>query len=164
MKKTERLIGEHLKGRGLTLALAESCTGGLLSSRITDVPGSSEYFLGSVVAYSNAVKESALGVRSATLKRHGAVSAETAAEMAKGARKTLGAAISAAITGIAGPGGGTAEKPVGLVFIAVSMGKSAEARRFVFKGTRESIKKQSAEAALSMLADALGVKVKKGPS
>lgn len=158
MKKTERLIGEQLEGRGLTLALAESCTGGLVSSRITDVPGSSGYFLGSVVAYSNAVKESALGVRPATLRKYGAVSAETAREMARGARRALGASLSAAITGIAGPGGGTAEKPVGLVFIAVSAGRTAEARRFVFKGNRKSIKKQSAEAALSMIAEALGIR------
>lgn len=142
----------------MTLALAESCTGGLLSSAVTDVPGSSGYFLGSVVAYSNEVKESALGVKAATIRKHGAVSGETAVEMARGVRKALGADISAAITGIAGPGGGSPEKPVGLVFIAVSKGKSSEARRFVFKGGRKSIKKQSARAALSFLAEALGLK------
>ena len=158
MKKTELLIGESLRERGLTLALAESCTGGLLSSRVTDVPGSSEYFLGSIVAYANGVKVSGLGVRTATLKRYGAVSKETAAEMARGARKTLGADLSAAITGIAGPGGGTPEKPVGLVFIAVSKDRTTEVKRFVFKGGRKSIKKQSAEAALLMLAEALGIK------
>lgn len=158
MKRTERLIGEYLKGRGLTLALAESCTGGLLSSAVTDVPGSSGYFLGSVVAYSNEVKESALGVKAATIRKHGAVSRETAVEMARGVRKALGADISAAITGIAGPGGGSPEKPVGLVYIAVSKGRSSEARRFVFKGGRKSIKKQSARAALSFLAEALGLK------
>jgi len=158
LKRTERLIGEYLKGRGLTLALAESCTGGLLSSAVTDVPGSSGYFLGSVVAYSNEVKESALGVKAATIRKHGAVSRETAVEMARGVRKALGADISAAITGIAGPGGGSPEKPVGLVYIAVSKGRSSEARRFVFKGGRKSIKKQSARAALSFLAEALGLK------
>lgn len=143
----------------MTLALAESCTGGLLSSAVTDVPGSSGYFLGSVVAYSNDVKESALGVRTLTLRKHGAVSRETALEMAKGVRRAFGADVSAAITGIAGPGGGTPEKPVGLVFIAVTRGRSSETRRFVFKGGRKSIKKQSAEAALSMLAKALGLKI-----
>lgn len=159
MKKTELLIGESLREKGLKLALAESCTGGLLSSRITDVPGSSEYFLGSIVAYANGVKVSGLGVRAATLGRYGAVSKETAAEMARGVKKALGAGFSAAITGIAGPGGGTPEKPVGLVFIAVSKGRTTEVKRFVFKGGRKSIKKQSAEAALSMLAEALGIKI-----
>jgi PncC family amidohydrolase len=158
LKKTELLIGESLRERGLTLALAESCTGGLLSSRITDVPRSSEYFLGSIVAYANGVKVSGLGVRASTLKRYGAVSKETASEMARGVKKSLGAGLTAAITGIAGPGGGTPEKPVGLVFIAVSKGRTTEVKRFVFKGGRKSIKKQSAEAALSMLAEALGLK------
>ncbi|CAG1017225.1 nicotinamide-nucleotide amidase [Burkholderiaceae bacterium] len=142
----------------MTLALAESCTGGLLSSRITDVPGSSEYFLGSIVAYANGVKVSGLGVRAATLRRYGAVSKETAAEMARGVKNRLGAGLTAGITGIAGPGGGTPEKPVGLVYIAVSKGRTTIVKRFVFKGGRKSIKKQSTEAALLMLAEALGIK------
>lgn len=155
MKKKERLIGETLREKGLKLALAESCTGGLLSSIITDVSGSSDYFLGSVVAYANSLKRSELGVRADTLKKYGAVSAQAAKEMALGARKGLGADISAAITGIAGPGGGTVEKPVGLVFIAVSRGRTTEVKRFVFKGPRKSVKRQSAEAALSMIEKAL---------
>lgn len=159
MKKSERLIGESLREKGLKLALAESCTGGLLSSMITDVAGSSEYFLGSIVAYANGVKQTELGVKSGTLKKYGAVSKETAVEMARGVKKRLGSDISAAITGIAGPGGGTPEKPVGLVFIAVSKGRTTIVERFVFKGGRKSIKKQSAEAALSMLAEALGLKI-----
>lgn len=159
MKRPERLIGDVLREKGLTLALAESCTGGLLSSIITDVAGSSDYFSGSVVAYANSVKETGLGVKAATLKKYGAVSAQTAEEMALGAKKRLGADISAAITGIAGPGGGTKEKPVGLVFIAVSRGRTTEAKRFIFKGARKSIKKQSAQAALSMIAKALGMKL-----
>lgn len=162
MIKTERLIGESLRERGLTLALAESCTGGLVSSLITDIAGSSDYFLGSVIAYSNSVKVAELGVKASTLKKYGAVSKETAREMALGARRRLGGDISAAITGIAGPGGGTKEKPVGLVFIAVSRGRTTEARRFVFKGARKSIKRQSAQAALSMIAKALGVKLQGG--
>lgn len=159
MKKTERLIGETLREKGLKLALAESCTGGLLSSTITDIAGSSDYFLGSIVAYHDGVKESVLGVKANTLEKYGAVSAQTAKEMALGARKRLNAGLSAAITGIAGPGGGTKEKPVGLVFIAVSKGKKTVVERFVFKGARKAVKRQSAEAALSMLAKALGVRV-----
>jgi PncC family amidohydrolase len=158
LKNSVRLIGGSLLEKGLTLALAESCTGGLLSSILTDVPGSSGYFLGSIVAYDNGVKKSELGVKAGTLKKFGAVSKETAQEMAAGVKKALGADISAAITGIAGPGGGTPEKPVGLVFIAVSMGKKTKVQEFFFKGTRKSVKKQSAEAALSMLAEALGIK------
>jgi len=158
LKKLERLIGKSLREQGLKLALAESCTGGLLSSMITDVAGSSDYFLGSVVAYDNGVKQTELGVKATTLKKYGAVSKETVLEMARGVRKRLQADISAAITGIAGPGGGSHEKPVGLVFIAVSKGRTTEVQRFVFKGGRKSIKKQSAEAALSMLAEALGIK------
>lgn len=157
VKRPESLIGEALRERGLTLALAESCTGGLISAKITDVPGSSDYFLGSVVAYANSAKEAVLGTRAATLKRHGAVSAETAREMALGARKRLGADISAAITGIAGPGGGAEDKPVGLVFIAVSKGTKTVVERFVFKGPRKSVRRQAAEAALRMLAAALGI-------
>lgn len=155
MKKPERLIGDVLRERGLKLALAESCTGGLLSSLMTDIPGSSDYFLGSVVAYANDAKTALLGVKASTLRKHGAVSARAAKELALGARKALGADISAAITGIAGPGGGTSEKPVGLVFIAVSKGRTTAVRRFEFRGARRSIKKQSAGAALSMLAEAL---------
>lgn len=158
MVNTALKIGAALKARGLRLACAESCTGGLLSSAITDVPGSSEYFLGSVVAYDNGIKRSLLGVRASTLKAHGAVSKETAREMAEGARKRLGAGISAAVTGIAGPGGGTPGKPVGLVYIAVSKGQRTYARRFVFKGSREAIKARSVKAAMSMLASALRVR------
>lgn len=156
--KLERLIGESLKEKGLKLALAESCTGGLASSILTDAPGSSEYFLGSIIAYANGVKQAQLGVKAGTLKKYGAVSGETALQMAMGVKKALEADVSAAITGIAGPGGGTPEKPVGLVFIAVSKGQTTEVQRFVFKGGRKSIKKQSAEAALLMIAEALEIR------
>lgn len=159
MKRPERLIGETLREKGLKLALAESCTGGLLSSIVTDIAGSSDYFIGSVVAYANSVKEAELGVKAGTLRRYGAVSAATAREMALGVKKKLNADISAAITGIAGPGGGTPEKPAGLVFIAVSKGRTTIVERFVFRGPRKSIKKQSAEAALMMLASSLGMKI-----
>ncbi len=156
--KLEALIGEALRKKRLFLGVAESCTGGLLSSIITDVAGSSIYFKGGIVAYDNAVKRSILGVKASTLSSFGAVSRETAREMALGARKTLKADISAAITGIAGPGGGTARKPAGLVFIAISKGKRSTARKFLFKGSRQSIKRQSAEAALKMIAASLGIK------
>lgn len=159
MKKLSRLIGGTLLESGLTLALAESCTGGLLSSVMTDTPGSSGHFLGSVVAYANEVKTSELGVRAATLKKHGAVSKETAREMAEGIRRKFNADLSASITGIAGPGGGSARKPVGLVFIAVSKGKKTTVRKFLFKGARKAVKKQAVEAALVMLAGALKLKV-----
>jgi len=158
-KKLSRLIGEALAEKGLKLALAESCTGGLLSSALTDVPGSSAYFLGSVVAYANEVKASVLGVRPSTLEKHGAVSKETAREMAEGARRRFNSGLSASITGIAGPGGGTAKKPVGLVFIAVSKGSKTTVRRFVFEGARKQVKKQAVEAALVMLSGALKLKV-----
>lgn len=152
------LIGNALRKKGLKLAIAESCTGGLLSSMITDIPGSSDYFEGSIVAYSNSVKSGKLGVKSATLASYGAVSRETAGEMAQGAGKAFKADISAAVTGIAGPGGGTPKKPVGLVFIAVSKGGRTVVKRFLFKGGRKAVKKMSAEAALKMLGAALGVR------
>ncbi|MBW7956747.1 MAG: CinA family protein [Deltaproteobacteria bacterium] len=152
------IIGEALRKKGLKLAVAESCTGGLLSSMITDIPGSSDYFEGAIVAYANDVKAAMLGVKSSTLASYGAVSRKTAGEMAQGARKSFKADISAAVTGIAGPGGGTPKKPVGLVFIAVSKGSRTTVKRFLFKGGRKAVKKQSAEAALEMLGTALGIK------
>src|SRR3990170_5624788 len=109
----EGRVGLALKAHGWTLAVAESCTGGLVADRITDVAGSSEYFLGGVVAYANMAKERILGVRASTLESHGAVSQETAVEMAKGVRRAFGADLAVAVTGIAGPGGAQADKPVG---------------------------------------------------
>ena len=143
--------GCFLKKKKNTLALAESCTGGLVSHRITNVSGSSVYFLGSVVSYSNAAKVSLLGVPQENIKKHGAVSRQTALAMAKGVRALFNAAVSAAITGIAGPGGGTKEKPVGLAFIAVIFGNRAKTRKIICKGTRESIKTQFADAVLKMI-------------
>lgn len=144
-------LANILAAKGLTVAVAESCTGGLVSDMLTDVPGSSTYFLGSVVAYSNQVKEHILGVRQTTLTEQGAVSAETAVEMADGVRRLLAADIAISITGIAGPGGGTPEKPVGLTWIGVSSNLGSEASCFRWEGDRRANKKSSAQQALRIL-------------
>ena len=137
------------------MALAESCTGGLIASLITDVPGSSDYFLASLVTYSNESKVSLLGVNEGTLKKHGAVSDMTAREMAAGARKVSGADMGLAVTGIAGPGGGSAEKPVGLVFFAFDHGGEVEVHRKTFPGERGAVKRAAADHGLAMLIDRL---------
>jgi len=140
-----------LKKRGLTLSLAESCTGGLIAHRITNISGSSDYFLGGVVAYSNEAKEKILGVPHEILVRYGAVSEETAQAMAEGARRLFASDLALAVTGIAGPTGGTLEKPVGLVYIALSAEDDERCQRFVWEGDRLQNKAQSAEAALKLL-------------
>ena len=147
----EILIGKKLKKKKKTLAIAESCTGGLVSSLITNVSGSSKYFTGGIVAYSNDVKINILGVPEALIKRHGAVSRQVALEMAIGARELLDSRIALSITGIAGPTGGTKEKPVGTAFIAVSSARKTKIRKVRFKGSRESIKSQFSQSALSLI-------------
>lgn len=147
----ESVVGRLLKQRGLMLAVAESCTGGLVSHRITDVPGSSAYYKGSVTAYANEVKECVLRVRRGTLRRHGAVSEQTAREMAQGVRQVLGAEIGLAVTGIAGPDGGTPQKPVGLVYVALAAPEGEWVERHVWDGDRWQNKARSAEAALDLL-------------
>ena len=147
----EERVGNLLVERGLTLALAESCTGGLIGHRLTGVPGSSEYFTGGVVAYSYDVKERVLGVRHDTLYDHGAVSEQTALEMARGARRLLMADIALAVTGIAGPGGGMPEKPVGLVYIALSARDWEQCERYIWPHDRAGNKAASADAALTLL-------------
>lgn len=154
-KSPEKAVGDLLREKGLTITAAESCTGGLLSSMITDVPGSSDYFIGSVIAYSNEVKKKSLGVKSSTLKKYGAVSVAAAEEMASGVRKRLGSGIGVAVTGIAGPGGGSLAKPVGTVFIGVAVKDTVFVKKFLFKGGRGPIKKLAAEGALGMLLWAL---------
>ena len=149
----EAEVGALLRERGLTLATAESCTGGLVAHLITCVPGSSQYYLGGVVAYANEVKEALLGVRHETLLDHGAVSEETALEMARGARERLGADVGIATTGIAGPTGGTPEKPVGVVYVALSAVDAQICRRHVWQGDRLANKEQSAEAVLQLIQD-----------
>lgn len=151
----ELRIGKILSQTRLTLAAAESCTGGLVASRITDVPGSSAYFLGGIVSYSNEAKASLLGVSWDTLNIKGAVSQETVIEMAYGARKTLGADIAVSVSGIAGPGGGTPDKPVGTVWIGLATPGGEEARRFIWDGDRIRNKYLSSEAALQFVLDYL---------
>lgn len=136
---------------GKTISIAESCTGGLISERITDIPGSSEYFKGSVVAYSNNVKTSILKVDPKTIKNFGAVSEETAREMAQNTRRLFNTDFSLAVTGICGPDGGTNKKPVGLVFIAHSSGNRTITKKFIFSGTRKLIKYLSSQTALNLL-------------
>ncbi len=153
----EALVGEWLAQRGLTLAIAESCTGGLISHRITNVPGSSRFYLGGVTAYANQAKMHLLGVSEETLEKMGAVSGETVLQMARGVRQAFGADIGLSTSGIAGPDGGTPEKPVGTTWIGFSSEQGEEARHFVFQGQRLSIKEQGAEAALQLLADHLQV-------
>jgi len=137
--------------QGKTLALAESCTGGLIAHRITNVPGASKIFLGGIVAYSNVVKQKFLAVRAKSLARHGAVSKAVAREMAEGARKKFSADLAIAVTGIAGPGGGTKSKPVGTVFIALADGGKTLVERKLNPFGREKFKRATANQALKML-------------
>jgi len=146
--KLESEIAAILKKKKKTIALAESCTGGLISHRITNIPGSSKYFKGEIVAYSNEIKRSILDVPSDIIKKNGAVSRAAVRAMAKGARSVFGTDIAAAVTGIAGPGGGSRAKPVGLAYIAVCSKKSCKTRKILVKGSREEIKSAFAEAVL----------------
>jgi competence/damage-inducible protein CinA-like protein len=148
------VVLEQCRASGYKLAVAESCTGGMLGERLTNVPGSSDVFLGGVIAYHNDVKLALLGVRKEDLERHGAVSEQVALQMASGIREKLGADVGVSVTGIAGPGGGTAEKPVGLVWIAVH-GSELKARRFHVVGDRTEIRQRAAQAALEMVRRAL---------
>jgi nicotinamide-nucleotide amidase len=146
----EELVLDLCRARGWTLATAESCTGGMIATRLTSVPGSSDVFVGAVVAYSNEVKERELGVSAATLEQHGAVSPQAAAEMAAGASSRLGADVGIAVTGIAGPDGGTPEKPVGLVFIHVETPEGSRGIEFTFAQDRESVRRRSTVVALHL--------------
>ncbi len=147
----EAFIAGRLLDLKLTLATAESCTGGLIAHRITEVSGASGFFRGGVVAYSNALKESLLEVSHATLAEFGAVSEAVAREMAEGARRLLEADLAVAVTGIAGPTGGTPEKPVGLVYIAVARWDTCRVTQNRFSGDRGEVKMQTADRALAML-------------
>ncbi|MFC1924130.1 CinA family protein [Chloroflexota bacterium] len=147
----EAEIGIMLKQLGLTVAVAESATGGLISSLITDIPGSSDYFKGSVVSYDNTIKAEVLGVNKETLENYGAVSYQTAEEMALGVRKMMGTNIGLSDTGITGPAGATPAKPVGLFFIGLSSESETRVERYLFQGDRAENKKAAATAALSLL-------------
>jgi nicotinamide-nucleotide amidase len=148
------VVLEKCRSLGLKLAVAESCTGGLLGERITNIPGSSDVFLGGVIAYHNDVKRNELGVRQEDIERYGAVSEQVALQMASGIRERFAADVGVSVTGIAGPGGGTPEKPVGLVWIAVH-GSDVRARRFHVGGDRAEIRQRAAQAALEMVRRAL---------
>lgn len=141
-----------LREKGLSVGFAESCTGGLIAKTVTDVPGASDVFLGGIVSYANSVKENVLGVRKETLDSVGAVSADTAMQMALGAREQLGADITVSVTGIAGPGGGTEEKPVGLVYMGACYGDlKIICEKCSFSGTRDEIRNQTAQHAFEII-------------
>lgn len=144
-------LGGRCVARGVTLATAESCTGGLVAHLITEVPGSSAYLRGGIIAYADDVKRAVLGVPAEVLAAHGAVSAQVALAMADGVRHALGTDLGVAVTGVAGPDGGSEAKPVGLVYVAVAGLGTPDVRRFLWSGDRAANKRSSAEAALGML-------------
>ncbi|MFC2073077.1 CinA family protein [Chloroflexota bacterium] len=155
MASIEQDVSNLLRQKGLTLGAVESATGGLISHRITNLPGSSDYYQGSVTAYSNEVKIKVVGVREETIKKYGAVSYQVAEEMAEGGRKILAADVCLADTGIAGPGGATQGKPVGLFYIGLSHQTGTYSRKHSFQGDREQNKHRAAEAALGWLKEYL---------
>lgn len=149
--KLEKEIGDLLRRKGLTIAIAESLTGGMICDRVTNVPGSSDYFMGGIVAYSNDSKVRHLGVPKEKIEKYGAASKEVARSMAHGVRQAFSTNIGLSTTGIAGPTGGTPKKPVGLVFIGLAKGKKTYVRRLNLKGTRREIKEKTSENALRFL-------------
>ena len=144
-------IGELLTEKNLTVACAESCTGGFLTSRLTDVAGSSAYVKGAVVSYTDEIKMNVLHVQADTLENFGAVSEQTAREMAANVRQILNANIGVSVTGFAGPGGGTPENPVGTVYIGISCSDGVKVQKFNFGGTRTEIKEKAVDAALNLI-------------
>ena len=151
----EERVGEKLRKTGGTVATAESCSGGLISHLITNVPGSSAYFMGGAVTYSNAAKKRVLGVHEGSIEEHGAVSEQVVKEMAGGAQDRFAADYGVACTGVAGPTGGTKDKPVGTVYIAVAAPGGIRVERCLFEGDRERIKEQTADRALTMLLESI---------
>ncbi len=151
MEELMENVAEMLTENGLTVATAESCTGGLIGDTLTSIPGSSAYYEGGVISYSNALKQRFLNVTAETLERHGAVSEQTAREMAAGIRDAAGVDVGIATTGIAGPGGGTPGKPVGLVYIGLADVSGVTVNRHVFDGSRRENKIATCRAALRML-------------
>lgn len=154
MTVAEKLV-ELYKSSGKTCATAESCTGGGIGAAITSVAGSSEVFLGGIISYANEVKRDVLGVAAQVLDEHGAVSPETAAQMAEGARKLTKADVAVAVTGIAGPGGGSAEKPVGLVWFGLATADGVRTEKAIFPGNREQVRSATVTHALGMLTTAI---------
>jgi nicotinamide-nucleotide amidase len=150
-RPVEAIVLDLARERGLTLAAAESCTGGLVAARLTSVPGSSDAFVGGVVPYSDRLKRELLGVPAEVLERHGAVSAETAAALASGARTALGADVAVSVTGVAGPGGGSAEKPVGLVYLHAAGPEEEKAVELHLPGDRDAVRRRAAASALHLL-------------
>jgi len=148
-------VARLLRKRNKTIAVAESCTGGLISDLLTDIPGSSAYFIAGIVAYSNKMKADALNVDNALIKKHGAVSRQVARAMAENLRKITSADIGLSVTGIAGPSGGSKKKPVGLVYIGLAAKKDIVVKKFVFPGTRRFIKIRTAKTALNLVRQAL---------
>lgn len=144
-------LGAALAARGWFLATAESCTGGLIAAALTDVPGSSDWFRGAVVAYANSVKSDLLGVPEALLVEHGAVSEPVACRMAEGAARALNTRCAVAVSGIAGPGGGTPDKPVGTVWMAFTIGSGVQGRLFHFDGTRAEVRAKAVRSAVQGL-------------
>ena len=149
--RLEQRVGQALKKRGLTISVAESCTGGLVASRIIDVAGASAYFIGGIVAYHNEVKARLLAVPEEVLKEVGAISGETATAMARGCRRLFGTDIGVSITGIAGPTGGSASKPVGTTYIAVESVTGGQCKCFRWSGNRASNRERSVNAALELV-------------
>jgi len=156
----EEQIGKLLKDRGLKIAIAESCTGGLIANRITNISGASDYFEAGFITYSNRSKTLFLNVPEEIIAKKGAVSLDTARLMAEGAKKATGVDIGLSVTGIAGPTGGTIEKPIGTVYIGISCSVGTFVRYFLFNGDRQEIKKQTSDAALTFVLDYLEGRVK----
>lgn len=148
-------LGEKLKSENLKLVTAESCTGGMIGAVLTSVAGSSDWFNGGIISYSNRMKSKLLSVSNKTIKDHGAVSGETVEEMAYGATLSLNADISVSVSGIAGPGGGTDEKPVGLVYIGFCNRSKTSSFKFVFEGDRDSVREQTVNEAIDIILDNL---------
>jgi nicotinamide-nucleotide amidase len=150
-RPVESMVLQLAREQGLTMGAAESCTGGLVAARLSSVPGSSDVFVGGVVAYDDRLKRELLGVPEAILDRHGAVSAETAAALASGAREALGADVAVSVTGVAGPGGGSEEKPVGLVYLHAASPEGEKALELHLPGDRDAVRRRAAASALHLL-------------
>jgi PncC family amidohydrolase len=159
MKKLEKIIGDYLRERGWTVSIAESCTGGLICDLITNVPGSSDYFEGGMVTYSNESKARHLGIPLDDIKKYGAVSSQVAKKMAQGARKAFGTTFGLSTTGVAGPTGGTKRSPVGRVFIGLASGRRTWVIKLNLEGSRREIKEKATQKALQYFYEILVKKV-----